>query len=157
MVLESVSAFWWTLPGLYVISKSYACSFNAHLCNLELFSWFCISHFKLLWSVTTVNLLPSRQCENLYTASTRARHSFSVVEYFSLFGLRSLSAQAITFSGRSPTCWESTAGKENPLASVYNVNGCSKLGYPRSGRSINLHLCEWFVTFLIPNKWCSLL
>ena len=70
------------------MSKSYSDRDKDHLASLPVGFFKLCNHRRLLWSVITVNLYPSKYGLNFWTAHTIARHSFSVVEYFASASVR---------------------------------------------------------------------
>jgi hypothetical protein len=80
-LLDSVSATMLFFPLTYSMSKSKAWNFVTHFCRCSLRSFFSRKYFKLLWSVLTTHLFPTKYYLNLVKGCIIASISLSYIEY----------------------------------------------------------------------------
>ena len=78
---ESASTTTFIFPFLYSLSKSYDYTFLTHLCCMSFKPFWVRKCLRLLWSIFTMNLPPTKYCWNLANACIMANISLSYIEY----------------------------------------------------------------------------
>lgn len=119
--LDSAYASWWLIPGQWIISKLYFIIRSLHLESFPVATARFSIHFKLWWSVSTVNPVPSKYGRLRSLARTAARHTWRVVSRFLSRSLNSLEHYPFCLL----TFWSGFCNKAHPIwwlhASVSNV------------------------------------
>lgn len=117
------------------ISKSYCCILKAHLATHPVGSLRWYRNLRLLWSVITVNRVPSTYGRSFSIDQSTAKHSFSVpVKFLSA----AVSTWLMKTTGCSPSvtsCVNTTPIAES-LKSVWITNGWLKSGRASTGASV---------------------
>lgn len=130
-LLHSVSATTLFLPFTYSISKSNASILLTHFCCRSFNSLYSRKYLRLLWSVQTTNLAPTRYCQNFVRVCMMVSISLSWMEY------NYLAPESFRLSNAMG--WRScisTAPMPSSDASHSRMKGRVKFGSGRTGQEL---------------------